>query len=569
MMSKWDFWIDCGGMFIDIVGCVLDGMLYLYKVLLENFEVYWDVVIQGICELFGVEIGVLIFFDKVVMVKMGMMVVINVLLECKGECMVLFIICGFCDVLEIGYQVWLQIFVKEIIKLELFYECVYEFSECVYVDGILEIVFDEVEVCFEMQVVWDVGICLIVIVLMYVYVFLVYEKVFKVIVQDIGFLQILVFYEVLLFMKLVGCGDIMVVDVYFLLILCCYVNQVQEEFGEGLCFMFMQFFGGLMVVDLFQGKDVIFFGLVGGVVGVVEILVMVGYDKIIGFDMGGILMDVCYYDGDYECVFEIEVVGVCMCVFMMMIYMVVVGGGFIFYYVDGCFQVGLDSVGVNFGLVCYWCGGLFIVIDVNLMIGKLVLDFFFKIFGLNQDQLFDGDVVCVKFVDLVDKIGDGWIFEEVVDGFIKIVVENMVNVIKKIFVQCGYDVIEYVLICFGGVGGQIGCKVVDSLGMKMVILYLFFGILFVYGMGFVDIWVDWQKVVVKILMIEFLIELDGFCVELVVQIEVELDRQGVFEDVCKIVVNVYLCYDGIDMFLFVLFGMVDVMCLVFEKVYKK
>ncbi|MBO6929934.1 MAG: 5-oxoprolinase, partial [Roseibium sp.] len=569
MTAKWDFWIDRGGTFTDIVGRAPDGTLHPHKVLSENPEAYRDAAIQGIRELLGVEKGAPIPSDKVDTVKMGTTVATNALLERKGERTALFITKGFRDGLEIGYQARPHIFAKEIIKPELLYESVHEISERVRADGTLETDLDDDQARAEMQTAWDNGIRSIAIVLMHAYAFPAHEQRLKAIAEEIGFPQISVSHEVSPLMKLVGRGDTTVVDAYLSPILRRYVNQVQEELGQGPRLMFMQSSGGLTAADLFQGKDAILSGPAGGVVGAVETSRMAGYDKIIGFDMGGTSTDVCHYDGDYERAFETEVAGVRMRAPMMMIHTVAAGGGSILHYTDGRFQVGPDSAGANPGPACYRRGGPLTVTDANLMTGKLAPEFFPKIFGPNQDQPLDGDVVRQKFADLANEIGDGRTAEEVADGFLKIAVENMANAIKKISVQRGYDVTEYALTCFGGAGGQTGCRVADSLGMKTVILHPFSGILSAYGMGLADIRSDRQKAVVRTLSEELLPELSALRDELAAQTEAELEKQAIPANERRTTATVHLRYDGTDTPLPVPLNSVSEMRASFEDAHRK
>ncbi|MEP2704992.1 MAG: hydantoinase B/oxoprolinase family protein [Roseibium sp.] len=569
MTAKWDFWVDRGGTFTDIVGRSPDGVLHPHKVLSENPEAYRDAAIQGIRELLKVSPGAPIPSDLVDTVKMGTTVATNALLERKGERTALFITRGFRDALEIGYQARPNIFAKEIIKPELLYENVHELTERIRADGTLEISLNEDEARIEMQSAWDAGIRSIAIVLMHAYAYLAHEKALKKIAEDIGFPQISVSHEVSPLMKLVGRGDTTIVDAYLSPILRRYVDQVQEELGEGPRLMFMQSSGGLTAADLFQGKDAILSGPAGGVVGAVETSRMAGYDKIIGFDMGGTSTDVCHYDGDYERAFETEVAGVRMRAPMMMIHTVAAGGGSILHYTDGRFQVGPDSAGANPGPACYRRGGPLTVTDANLMTGKLAPDFFPQLFGPDQDQPLDGDVVRQKFADLAKKIGDGKTAEEVADGFLKIAVENMSNAIKKISVQRGYDVTEYALTCFGGAGGQTGCRVADSLGMKTVILHPFSGILSAYGMGLADIRADRQQAVVKTLTEELLPELATLRDKLAAQTEAELERQAIAADARRTTATVHLRYDGTDTPLPVLLGDVSEMRAAFEDAHKK
>lgn len=546
MTAKWDFWIDRGGTFTDIVGRAPDGTLHPHKVLSENPEAYRDAAIQGIRELLGLKTGDPIPADKIATVKMGTTVATNALLERKGERTALFITDGFRDALEIGYQARPDIFAKEIIKPELLYEKVYEISERVRTDGTVEKVLDEATARTQMQAAYDDGIRSIAIVLMHAYAYPDHEVKLAAIARDIGFPQISISHEVSPLMKLVGRGDTTVVDAYLSPILRRYVQQVQDELGAGPRLMFMQSSGGLTAADLFQGKDAILSGPAGGVVGAVETSRMAGFDKIIGFDMGGTSTDVCHYDGDYERAFETEVAGVRMRAPMMMIHTVAAGGGSILHYKDGRFQVGPDSAGANPGPACYRRGGPLTVTDANLMTGKLAPEFFPKIFGPNRDEALDADAVRAKFTDMANQIGDGRSPEEVADGFMKIAVENMANAIKKISVQRGYDVTEYALTCFGGAGGQTGCRVADSLGMKTVILHPFSGILSAYGMGLADIRANRQQSVVKTLTEELLGELASLRDELAAVTEKELEDQSIAAADRETRAIAHLRYDGTD-----------------------
>jgi len=569
MTAKWDFWVDRGGTFTDIVGRAPDGSIHPHKVLSENPEAYRDAAIQGIRELMGIATGAPIPAEQIATVKMGTTVATNALLERKGERTALFITKGFRDALEIGYQARPDIFAKEIIKPELLYEKVYEITERVRADGTAETPLDEDSARTQMQAAFDDGIRSIAIVLMHAYAYPEHEVTLAAIARDIGFPQISISHKVSPLMKLVGRGDTTVVDAYLSPILRRYVKQVQDELGEGPRLMFMQSSGGLTAADLFQGKDAILSGPAGGVVGAVETSRMAGFDKIIGFDMGGTSTDVCHYDGDYERAFETEVAGVRMRAPMMMIHTVAAGGGSILHYKDGRFQVGPDSAGANPGPACYRRGGPLTVTDANLMTGKLAPEFFPKIFGPNRDEPLDENAVTSKFTDMASEIGGGRTPEDVADGFLKIAVENMANAIKKISVQRGYDVTEYALTCFGGAGGQAGCRVADSLGMKTVILHPFSGILSAYGMGLADIRANRQQAVVKTLDDALIPELGKLRDELAALTEAELEAQSISADGRETRAIAHLRYDGTDTPLPVALSSVAEMRAAFEVSHKK
>ncbi len=549
MTAKWDFWIDRGGTFTDIVARPPDGEIRARKVLFENPEVYRDAAIQGIRELMSVEKGARIPAENINTVKMGTTVATNALLERKGDCTALLITKGFRDALEIGYQDRPDIFTKEIIKPEMLYETVVECGERVRADGTVEKAPDLAQVRAALKAIYNDGIRSLAIVFMHAYAYPKHEKAVAEIAREVGFPQISVSHEVSPLMKLVERGDTTVVDAYLSPILRRYVEQVVEELqieGTDCRLMFMQSSGELTATDLFQGKDAILSGPAGGVVGAVETSKIAGFDKIIGFDMGGTSTDVSHYNGEHERAFETEVAGVRMRAPMMMIHTVAAGGGSILHYCDGRFQVGPDSVGANPGPACYRCGGLLVVIDANVMVGKLSSDFFPKIFGPNADEALDEDVVRAKFKDMAARIGDGRSEEEIADGFLKIAVANMANAIKKISVQRGYDVTEYALTCFGGAGGQSACMVADNLGMKTVIVHPLSGILSAYGMGLADIRATRQQAVVKTLADDMLGELDTLRAALEGETEGELVGQGIPAAECETHARAHLRYEGTD-----------------------
>ncbi|WP_349357703.1 hydantoinase B/oxoprolinase family protein [Stappia sp.] len=547
--GKWDFWIDRGGTFTDIVARTPEGAIKAHKVLSENPEAYRDAAIQGIRDLMGIDAETRIPAERIATVKMGTTVATNALLERKGDRTLLVTTKGFRDALEIGYQARPEIFAKEIVKPELLYEKVVEVDERVRADGTVEAEPDLAAVERDLKAAYDDGIRSLAIVFMHAYAHPAHEARVAEVARRIGFPQVSVSHEVSPLMKLVGRGDTTVVDAYLSPILRRYVEQVASELqldGTDCRLMFMQSSGGLTAADLFQGKDAILSGPAGGVVGAVETSKMAGFDAVIGFDMGGTSTDVSHFNGEYERAFETEVAGVRMRAPMMMIHTVAAGGGSILHYKDGRFQVGPDSAGANPGPACYRRGGPLAVTDANVMVGKLRPDFFPKIFGPGRDEPLDRDAVVAKFDALAEEIGDGRTGAEVAEGFLKIAVENMANAIKKISVQRGYDVTDYALTCFGGAGGQHACSVADSLGMSTVIVHPLSGILSAYGMGLADIRATRQQAVVKRLEPAALGELGDLVARLTAETRAEVASQGVPADGIADVPRALLRYDGTD-----------------------
>ncbi len=485
----WDFWIDRGGTFTDVVGRRPDGSLVAHKLLSENPEAYADAAVQGIRDLLGLKPGEAIPAGHVGAVKMGTTVATNALLERKGERTALLVTKGFRDALKIGYQARPKIFARHIIKPDMLYERVVEVDERVRADGTVEREPDLAAVRADLNAVKTDGIKAVAIVFMHAYRHADHERKVAALAREMGFSQVSVSHEVSPLIKLVGRGDTTVVDAYLSPILRRYVAQVDKDLDakrSAARLMFMMSSGGLTAAELFQGKDAILSGPAGGVVGMAETGKQAGLNRLIGFDMGGTSTDVSHFDGEYERAFETEVAGVRMRAPMMLIHTVAAGGGSILHFDGARFRVGPDSAGANPGPKCYRRNGPLAVTDANVMVGKLIPDFFPKIFGPSQNLPLDAHAVRMAFTDLAQQVG-GRKPEDVADGFIKIAVENMANAIKKISVQRGYDITRYALNCFGGAGGQHACLVADALGMTRVLIHPFSSLLSAYGMGLADI----------------------------------------------------------------------------------
>ena len=492
--QSWEFWIDRGGTFTDVIGRRPDGGLVTHKLLSENPEAYRDAAVHGIRHLLGLKPGDAIPSDRIGAVKMGTTVATNALLERKGDRTLLLITKGFRDALRIGYQARPKIFAKHIIKPDMLYERVAEVDERVRADGTVERALDLDAVRAELERAKADGINAVAVVLMHAYRYSDHEQRVAALARELDFPQVSASHEVSPLIKLVGRGDTTVVDSYLSPILRRYVAQVagelNEEEGEPsqhTRLMFMMSSGGLTAAELFRGKDAILSGPAAGVVGMAETGRSAGFTRLIGFDMGGTSTDVSHYAGEYERAFETEVAGVRMRAPMMLIHTVAAGGGSVLHFDGARFRVGPDSAGANPGPKCYRRGGPLAVTDANVMAGKLIPDFFPKIFGPRQNQPLDADAVRTAFAKMAKDIGDGRTPEEVADGFIKIAVENMANAIKKISVQRGYDVTRYALNCFGGAGGQHACLVADALGMTSVLIHPLSSLLSAYGMGLADI----------------------------------------------------------------------------------
>ena len=557
---NWEFWVDRGGTFTDVIGRRPDGTLHTHKLLSENPEAYRDAAVEGIRRLLDVKPGAPIPSQRISAVKMGTTVATNALLERKGERTLLLITRGFRDALRIGYQARPKIFAKHIIKPDMLYERVVEVDERVLADGTVERVLDLDGVRVELLRAKTDGIAAVAVVLMHAYRYSDHERQVAALARELGFAQVSASHEVSPLIKLVGRGDTTVVDSYLSPILRRYVEQVANDLhgeeaapstspgggGEKTRLMFMMSSGGLTAAELFRGKDAILSGPAAGVVGMAETGRAAGFSRLIGFDMGGTSTDVSHYAGEYERAFETEVAGVRMRAPMMLIHTVAAGGGSILHFDGARFRVGPDSAGANPGPKCYRRGGPLAVTDANVMVGKLIEDFFPKIFGPAQNQPLDAAAVRAAFAALAKEIGDGRSAEEVADGFIRIAVENMANAIKKISVQRGYDVTRYALNCFGGAGGQHACLVADALGMTSVLIHPLSSLLSAYGMGLADIRSVRQQAIEEPFGEKARMNLQGIAGRLAKDTIAEVVSQGVAAGKIALHVRAHIRYAGTD-----------------------
>lgn len=570
-MSKWDFWIDRGGTFTDIVARTPNGELKPHKLLSENPEAYPDAAIQGIRDLMGVGQDDRIPSELIATVKMGTTVATNALLERKGDRVLLLTNKGFSDALEIGYQARPRLFDREIKKPDLLYEQVEEVSGRILNDGYEEEAFDEAEAEQALRLAFDAGIRSLAIVFMHGYRFPQHEKRAADIARKIGFTQISPSHEVSPLIKFIGRGDTTVIDAYLSPILRRYVDQVAKELdseNSDIQLMFMMSSGGLTAAHLFQGRDAILSGPAGGIVGAVETSKIAGYEKIIGFDMGGTSTDVAHYAGELEKDFETEVAGVRMRAPMMKIHTVAAGGGSLLTYDGARYRVGPESAGANPGPASYRRGGPLAVTDANVMLGKLQPKYFPSVFGPDQKQPLDRGAVKRKFAEIA-KSSNAASPEEVAEGFLKIAVENMANAVKKISVQRGYDITRYALTCFGGAGGQHACSVADILGMKTIIIHPFSGILSAYGMGLADIKAARQASIEKTMTTSMLEQLHWKIKQLEKETRSELLKQQVSNDKINVSVVCHLKYKSTNSTIEVPFSTQENMSAYFEAVHKE
>ncbi len=572
--GKWQFWIDRGGTFTDVIAVTPQGVVQSRKVLSENPEAYEDAALEGIRQALGLASDAPIPGAEIQVIKMGTTVATNALLERKGEPTLLAITKGLEDHLEIGTQARPEIFARNVIKPSVLYDRVVGVDERIQADGTIEKAIDLEKFRNDLAVAFEAGLRSIAIVFMHAYAEPAHEKAAAQIAKDIGFTQISTSHEVMPLIKIVGRGDTTVADAYLSPVLKRYVDRVMAGFSQTAAddmplIQFMTSAGGLTHADMFRGRDAVLSGPAGGIVGMVETARRAGFEHVIGFDMGGTSTDVSHAAGEYERTFETTVAGVRLQTPMLHIHTVAAGGGSILHFDGNRFNVGPDSAGANPGPMCYRRGGPLTVTDANVCVGKIKPEFFPNVFGDKGNEPLDTDVVKSAFEDLAAKFTDGRTEQDIADGFLRIAVENMANAIKTISVARGYDVTQYVLNCFGAAGGQHACLIADTLGIETVLIDPLSGLLSAYGMGLAKQRASRQVSVEQPLSQETLENLKSHCKRLSEDCRNELAQQGIAKDDITMRMSVDLRYTGTDTTLTVPLTNEDDMRIAFAAAYEQ
>ncbi len=589
--SGWQFWIDRGGTFTDIVAQRPDGSRTVHKLLSENPERYEDAPIQGMRELMGVASAQPLLAAQIASIKMGTTVATNALLERKGDRTLFITTKGFRDGLRIGYQNRPDIFARQIVLPEMLYEQVVEVDERVSAAGeVLQSISGgtEQQIRRDLTAAYQQGISACAVSFVHGYRYPEHEQRVAVIAREIGFTQVSTSHQISPLIKWVSRSDTTVVDAYLSPILRRYVDRIEAALGQAAesrakktQLLFMQSNGGLTPARYFQGKDSILSGPAGGIVGAVQTSHQAGFDKIITFDMGGTSTDVAHYQRlgesespNYERAYETEVAGVRLRSPMMAIHTVAAGGGSILTFESDRYQVGPESAGAYPGPACYRNGGPLTETDCNVMVGKIQPDFFPKVFGENGQQSLDRDEVQVRFLKLAEEIstatGDERRPEQVAEGFLAIAIDNMANAIKKISVQKGYDIGDYTLCCFGAAGGQHACRLAESLGMKAIFIHPYAGVLSAYGMGLADRRVLKEQSLEQDLSPEIMDALAIRMEALTEAAKADLSAQGDDDiDTLEVLQQLHLRYAGTDSTLAIDFGTFADIQQQFERRYRQ
>ncbi|WND03900.1 hydantoinase B/oxoprolinase family protein [Temperatibacter marinus] len=554
MSNKWQFWIDRGGTFTDIVAKAPDGHIQTRKLLSENPEAYEDAALHGIRSFLGLDPKAPIPSEEIDAVKMGTTVATNALLEKKGDPVVLLVTKGYRDILDIGYQARPDTFALEIKKPALLYQKVIEVEERILSEGRIETPLNEEAIHADLVAAYSEGYRSIAVALMHAYKYPAHEQAIAAIARRVGYTQISISRDVSPLTKIVARGQTTVVDAYLTPILRRYVDKISAALDKTASakekpsqnVLFMQSSGGLTAADRFRGRDAILSGPAGGIIGAVKTAELAGFDKVIGFDMGGTSTDVFHYAGSFEKTYETEVAGVQMRVPMMYIHTVAAGGGSLLTYQDNRFQVGPHSAGANPGPVCYRRKGKLAVTDINVCLGKIMPRYFPAIFGPNQDQPLDMLAAQSAFDAISKEMNDGRSAEDVAEGFLDIAVDHMAQAIKKITISRGFDVKDYAMNCFGGAGGQHACLVADKLGIETIFIHPYAGVLSAYGMGLASLQAERQQEISAVLSDDLLIELESTLTALKSEIIYDLTDQGLSENAIATQTEALLKYKATD-----------------------
>jgi len=569
--ERWQFWIDRGGTFTDIVARRSDGSLVTHKLLSEDPGHYEDAALAGIRELLGIPRGRSIPDERIAEVRMGTTLATNALLERKGEPTALFITRGFRDQLKIGYQNRPRLFDRHIVLPEPLYGAAYEVGERVTAQGEVLEPLDEERARRDLADARRRGFGAAAVVLMHGYRHPAHELRMGELARAAGFNQVSLSHQVSPLMKLVSRGDTTVADAYLSPLLRRYVERIAREL-PGARLMFMQSNGGLTSARLIQGKDSVLSGPAGGVVGVVRTALAAGFDRIIGFDMGGTSTDVSHFHGYFERAYDTQVAGVRLRAPLLSIHTVAAGGGSILRFEAARFRVGPESAGAQPGPACYRNGGPLTVTDANVMLGKIQADFFPRVFGPRSDEPLDPATVREKFTALAAEVsaatGEPRTPEDIAEGFVRVAVDNMANAIKKISIERGHDITSHTLCCFGGAAGQHACLVADALAIPRVFIHPYAGVLSAYGMGLADVSALRERAIEARLEPGLMPQLEEALGELAETARAEVAGQGLAPDNIHLARRVHLRYEGTDTAVIVNFGAPQKMLAQFESAYR-
>ncbi|MQS08164.1 hydantoinase/oxoprolinase family protein, partial [Streptomyces alkaliphilus] len=549
MSGRWEFWIDRGGTFTDVVARRPDGELVAGKVLSEDPSRTDDAAVAGIRRLMGLGADEPIPAERIAGVRMGTTVATNALLERRGEPTALVTTRGFRDALRIAQQNRPRLFDRHIVLPDAVYDRVVEIPERVSARGEVILPLDHRAAADALAVLREAGYRSVAVVLMHGYRYPEHEREIARLAREAGFEQVSVSHEVAPLIRMVPRGDTTVVDAYLSPVLRRYVERIAAEL-PGIPLLFMQSHGGLRDAASFRGRDALLSGPAGGVVGMARSCAAIGYREVVGFDMGGTSTDVSHWAGEWERTDGGEIAGVRVRVPMMDIHTVAAGGGSVLEFDGLRYRVGPRSAGAVPGPACYRRGGPLTVTDANVMLGRVRPEHFPHVFGPGGNLPLDTVAVREGFTRLAEeterRTGVRRTPEEVAAGFLDIAVLAMANAVKRISVRRGHDVTTHALVSFGGAGGQHACAVADALGVETVVVPPLAGVLSAHGIGLADVTVMRERSVERELNAETADVLRGVCGELAREARSALRADGLADEAIVTTARAHLRYAGTD-----------------------
>jgi 5-oxoprolinase (ATP-hydrolysing) len=486
MSPGWQFWIDRGGTFTDVIGVSPSGQLHVRKILSQPGGAA-DPAIRGVRDILSAS------GQAIHAVKVGTTVATNALLERKGEPVLLVTTRGFADGLRIGYQNRPDIFARHILLSDRLYSSVLEASERIDSDGATLTPLDAQGLRADLLKARQAGLRTVAIVLMHGWKFPQHEREAAAIARSLGFEEVSVSHELSPLVRYVARGDTTVLNAYLALALRRYVSGLQRELHNldpGARLELMQSNGGLAAADTFHAMSSVLSGPAGGLIGMQWIGNRLGIPRLVGFDMGGTSTDVSLLDGELPRRFEHIIAGVRLQSPMLDVHTIAAGGGSILHFTDGRFAAGPDSAGADPGPACYGRDGPLTLTDVQVLLGHLRPDTLPAVFGRYGQDRIDTEVVAQKFADLASLVtpdaGTPGHVESLAESFLEVAVEAMANAIRQVSTRQGLDAAEFTLFCFGGAAGQHACRVARAAGMRRVLVHPLASVLSAFGIGVAD-----------------------------------------------------------------------------------
>jgi 5-oxoprolinase (ATP-hydrolysing) len=481
MSPGWQFWIDRGGTFTDVIGVSPDGQLHVRKVLSQRTEA-GDPGIRGARDILSPG-------ATVAAVKVGTTVATNALLERTGVPVLLVTTEGFADGLRIGYQNRPDIFARHIVLADRLYTQVIEASERLDAVGTKLKELDRATLRAKLQRAREAGFRAVAIVLLHGWKYTQHETEAADIARSLGFEEVSVSHELSPLVRYVARGDTTVLNAYLALPLREYVSGLQRELHKldpGAHLEMMQSNGGLAAAEAFHAMSSVLSGPAGGLIGMQWIGNRLGLPRLVGFDMGGTSTDVSLLDGELPRRFEQIIAGVRLQSPMLDVHTIAAGGGSILHFTDGRFATGPESAGADPGPACYGRNGPLTLTDVQVLLGHLRPDTLPSVFGTDGRSSIDTQVVADGFSALAATAQTGGPVEALAESFLAVAVEAMANAIRQVSTRQGLDAAEFTLFCFGGAAGQHACRVAQAAGMRRVLVHPLASVLSAFGIGVAD-----------------------------------------------------------------------------------